>query len=336
MAALSKSGHAVSIASRLRLHLREPDETRQAALAIAATHAVETLAGGMSAMPPDLWFTYHDYHKAPDLLGPGLSRRFGIPYVIAEASHAPRRAAAWTTWFAAAEGAIRAADAHVCLTKRDRSGIAPLLRPGVRLVDLPPFLDVRGFPAPPAEPPAAPPVRLVTLAMMRSGDKLNSYRFLAQALATIADEPWTLDVVGDGPVRAAVEAAFTSVPAGKITWHGMLPAADVHDRLAKSHLYVWPGFGEAFGLGYLEAQAMGLPVVALDVAGVSSVVRDGQTGALVADATPLAFAAAVAGLVHDEGRRRHLGRRAAAFVREDRTLDGAARVLDDLVRTLVA
>ena len=31
---------------------------------------------------PDLWLTYHSYYKAPDLLGPGISRTLGIPYVI--------------------------------------------------------------------------------------------------------------------------------------------------------------------------------------------------------------------------------------------------------------
>ncbi len=30
----------------------------------------------------DLWLTYHSYYKAPDLLGPRLSRRWGIPYVV--------------------------------------------------------------------------------------------------------------------------------------------------------------------------------------------------------------------------------------------------------------
>src|SRR4051812_16028297 len=40
---------------------------------------------------PDLWFTYHPYYKAPDLLGPALSRRFAIPYVTAEASYSRRR-----------------------------------------------------------------------------------------------------------------------------------------------------------------------------------------------------------------------------------------------------
>ena len=46
---------------------------------------------------------------------------------------------------------------------------------------------------------------------------------------------------------------------------------------AEGALYAWPGFGEAYGLAYLEAQAAGLPVVAQDIDGVPGVVRNGET-----------------------------------------------------------
>ena len=45
-------------------------------------------------------------------------------------------------------------------------------------------------------------------------------------------------------------------------------------------LYAWPGYGEAYGLAYLEAQAAGLPVVAQDMDGVPGVVRNGETAIL--------------------------------------------------------
>ena len=40
---------------------------------------------------PDLWFTYHPYYKAPDLIGPELASAFAVPYVTAEASYSRRR-----------------------------------------------------------------------------------------------------------------------------------------------------------------------------------------------------------------------------------------------------
>ena len=44
------------------------------------------------AAAPELWFTYHLYHKAPDWLGPRIAGALGIPYVVAEASFAPKQA----------------------------------------------------------------------------------------------------------------------------------------------------------------------------------------------------------------------------------------------------
>jgi len=40
---------------------------------------------------PDLWFTYHSYYKAPDLLGPYVSRRTNMPYVIFQGVYASKR-----------------------------------------------------------------------------------------------------------------------------------------------------------------------------------------------------------------------------------------------------
>ena len=51
-------------------------------------------------------------------------------------------------------------------------------------------------------------LRLITVAMMRPGAKLASYRLLAAALARISLHDWELVVVGDGAARAEVEAAF--------------------------------------------------------------------------------------------------------------------------------
>ena len=48
--------------------------------------------------------------------------------------------------------------------------------------------------------------------------------------------------------------------------------------------------GEGFGLTVLEAQACGRPVVALGRGGALETVRHGETGILVDDSTPDAFA----------------------------------------------
>ena len=45
----------------------------------------------------DLWLTYHSYYKAPDLLGPAVSRKLNIPYVIFQGIYSTKRRRRWIT-----------------------------------------------------------------------------------------------------------------------------------------------------------------------------------------------------------------------------------------------
>jgi D-inositol-3-phosphate glycosyltransferase len=72
-----------------------------------------------------------------------------------------------------------------------------------------------------------------------------------------------------------------------------------------------PSRSESFGLVALEAAACGIPVVASDVGGLRSVVRDGVTGLLVPSRDHEAFARAVRGLLADPPRAIAMGTCAA-------------------------
>ena len=60
-----------------------------------------------------------------------------------------------------------------------------------------------------------------------------------------------------------------------------------------------PSRSESFGLVALEAAACGTPVVAASVGGLRSLVDDGETGFLVDDRDPAAYASLVAKLLGD-------------------------------------
>lgn len=82
---------------------------------------------------------------------------------------------------------------------------------------------------------------------------------------------------------------------------------DVINVLQSLDLFVLPTHQEALGTAFIEAAAMGLPVVATAVDGVPEVVADGETGLLVPPRDPSAVSAAICGLLADPGRRRVLG-----------------------------
>src|SRR4051812_7801784 len=186
-----RAGHEPFVVSRLRSFDGAGDARHQARIAARGQRTAERLLRRWRERPetaPELWFTYHLYYKAPDWLGPAASAALGIPYVAAEASYAGKRAAGpWADGHRAVERAVRRADAVVGLNSADRDGVLPLLRDPARWIALPPFLDAAAYPA--RDPRRADAPRLIVVAMMRHGDKLESYRLLAAALARLLDLP---------------------------------------------------------------------------------------------------------------------------------------------------
>lgn len=91
---------------------------------------------------------------------------------------------------------------------------------------------------------------------------------------------------------------------------------DVYAYLSAMDIYVQPSLNEAMGRTLLQAQHMGLPVVASRVCGIPDVVREGRTGMLVKPGSPERIAAAVAKLAREGALRAAMGRAAAAFTRE--------------------
>ncbi len=333
-ARLAALGHEVMTPSRLRLWIPDPARA-PAVLAEADADAARLLARWQAepAERPDLWLTYHVYHKAPDTLGPRLADAFGLPYAAIEASRALKRAIGpWAPCFALADRALARADAVAALHAEDAEGLAPVIPPA-RLLRLPPFRDTALFSAVRHRPsPPDAPVRLVTVAMMRDDVKLASYRLLAEALARLSDRAWTLTVIGDGPARATVAALF---PAGRTRFTGALPPERIADHLAEADLFVWPALSEAFGMALIEAQAAGVPVIAGRTGGVPEVVADEETGLLPPIGDAAAFAAAVAALMDDPARRARFSAAAARRAPVANGLAAAEAALARLIATAI-
>lgn len=319
--ALSVAGFTPEVASSLRT--RDPDGSRHPGLRAASLAEAERLIAAYRADPPALWFTYHVYYKAPDWIGPAVSRALGIPYVVAEGSRSPRRASGpHALGHAGAEAALDTADLILVMNPRDRPALEAARPGGQVLADLPPFLDPAEWP--PADPERAPgPLRLLTVAMMREGDKLASYRLLAEALPQLGGRPWTLDVAGDGPAAADVAALLTHF-GDRVRRHGAVAPKGLSALYGAADLLVWPAVNEAYGMALLEAQAHGCPVVAGGYGGVGDVVQDGVTGRVTPPGDAAALAAAIRELAAVPDRLAAMREAAFAFAREERSLDGAA------------
>ncbi len=353
MEALARGGHRVELASTFRSYDGDGDAERQGALreqglALGRRLAAQWLAGPAEARP-DLWFTYHAYYKAPDWPGPEASAALGIPYVIAEPSHAGKRAGgSWEIGHRGAAEAIRRANLLLCPIQDDTEGLIQVGAAPDRVETLPPFLDAEPFLAAARErsahrirlagvhrlDPAQPWIAIA--AMMRHGDKLASFKMLGSTLARLRDLPWRLVVAGDGPAHAEVEAALAAAIPERTVFAGAIPLGEIAALYAASDLCVWPAVNEAYGMELLEAQAAGLPVVACSVRGVPDVVMHARTGLLAPPADEAALADCVRALLLDPARRAGLGTAAAEFVAGERSVDSAAARLSALLERLRA
>nr|WP_325249343.1 glycosyltransferase family 4 protein [Amylibacter sp.] len=236
----------------------------------------------------DAWVTYHNYYKAPDLIGPRVCSALGIPYHLIESSRSPKRLnGPWSRFARLADAASDAAAVIFCFTGRDLPELENARPPRQKLVHLRPFLDRTDLPASGGRKGGK---TLLAVGMFRTGDKLASYQNLAAALARIKTPDWSLRIVGAGVAEPEIRALFAPFKS-QITFVGALDTDGVAAEMAGADVFVWPGVNEAFGMVFIEAQAAGLTVVAEDRVGLRDVV--GPQGHLTPPDDPVSFAAAI-------------------------------------------
>ena len=344
MSALQGTGSEVELAVEYRTWEGAGDIQRQKRLRDVGAKLGHRLIRRYMAHghPPDLWFTYHVYHKAPDWIGPVVSDALKIPYVIAEASYAPKQAQGpWRIGHAQCQSGIRRADAVISFNDRDLPCLRTIVSPSCRLLDLKPFLPLAQMDAAVnarlkiAEKWAIPPdvPWLVCVAMMRPGDKFASFMQLAETLKELVDQQWHLLIVGEGKTRSQVEQLFAPMHQ-RIKMLGLLDPDAVYEILKSSDVYVWPAVNEAYGMSLLEAHACGLPVVAAAVGGVARIVEHEQTGFLAAENDIAALAGYIRLLLSDSKLRKRMGMAAETKCRREHDAVHAVNILDDMIKRL--
>ena len=134
--------------------------------------------------------------------------------------------------------------------------------------------------------PAEGPVRGLCVAALQ---EKKGHAVLLDALAQGAGEldRLSLDLVGDGPLRAELEAQAAALClAGRVSFHGSLTESAVRELLRAADLFVLPsiiasdGQMEGIPVALMEALACGLPTVSTRLSGIPELIDDGRTGML--------------------------------------------------------
>lgn len=141
-----------------------------------------------------------------------------------------------------------------------------------------------------------------------------------------------LVLVGDGmPVLAQLHALVATLGLSSRV-HFLGRRDDIGNVLSAFDVFALPTHREALGTVFIEAAAMGVPVVGTDVGGVPETMQDGVTGLLVPPHNPEALAVALETLLANPALRRQMGDAGRALIRgyglftPERTADQVERV----------
>lgn len=127
-----------------------------------------------------------------------------------------------------------------------------------------------------------------------------------------------LDIIGDGPMRPALEAQARDF-GDSVTFHGWVPHAQLHALAGQAEVLAFPSIREFGGGAVLEAMALGLAPVVVDYAGPAELVTPATGIKVPLGRRPEIVAgtrAALEGLAADRARAAALGRAAHARVAE--------------------
>jgi glycosyltransferase involved in cell wall biosynthesis len=142
-----------------------------------------------------------------------------------------------------------------------------------------------------------------------------------------------LRIVGRGPEQARLEGLAR--PSGnQVRFLGWRSDAEVRELYQSAAAVLLPGI-EDFGMVPVEAQACGVPVVALGAGGACETVRHGTTGILAADDSVEAFATALEECLRTPFDRAVIRASAERFSRE-RFLRDFPAVVSDALRAQVS
>ncbi|MEO0556884.1 MAG: glycosyltransferase family 4 protein [Bacteroidota bacterium] len=179
-----------------------------------------------------------------------------------------------------------------------------------------------GVPTRPQRPPLASPPTVAFAGRLVSNKGVG---VLLEAFAQVARvlPDARLVIAGDGPEREALaQRSRQRELAGHVEWLGHLSRDDAETAFAPAWVQAVPStWEEPFGLVAAEGLMRGTAVVASALGGLTEIVTDGETGALVPPGDPDALATACLDILTDRDRAEAMGRA------------GRARALDRFTET---
>ncbi|MTH65247.1 glycosyltransferase family 4 protein [Paracoccus shanxieyensis] len=289
-----------------------------------------------ASLPRDRWRVWHARRNTEMALGLILRHVLRRRYRLLFTSAAQRRHTGFTRWL------VRRQDALIATSPQAASYLerpATVILHGVDLdvfhpaPDRAALRDRLGF-APEdivigcfGRVRAQKGVDLLVQAALRLFPDRPRARLIFSGRVTPDNQAFTDDL------KARIAAAGLS---DRIRFLGEVPWEQVVQNYQALDLFAAPARWEGFGLTPLEAAACGVPTVAARVGAYEALIRDGETGSLVAREDVDALTTALAHWLDDDAARTAAGQAARAHVATHHAIEAEARAIVGVYRKLLA
>jgi len=231
---------------------------------------------------------------------------------------------------------FRLADCVVCNSLAAADRLAREGLPNAKLIAIPNGLPPEAFQETmPALPPEAGVMRIGMIARMN--ERAKNHALFLHAAASVARRFPLVEfvLVGDGPFRKEWEELAQQLGIGPRT-RFLGERYDIPAVLAALDVVVSASRTESLSNAILEAMAAGRPVVATNVGGNPELVRDRETGLLIAPEDEGALANALETVLVSPELAREWGETAQRIAQANYTLDHARERFEELYMDLLA
>lgn len=165
------------------------------------------------------------------------------------------------------------------------------------------------------------PIGKIVLGTVGRLSKEKGHEYLISAIKDIDNV--ILLIVGNGPLETKLTGLAIKLKIeDKVVFAGFKP--NIYDYISMMDIFVLPSLTEGLPLALLEAMASKKPVIASEVGGIPTVIKDGETGVFIKPKDTVSLKEAIIRLIRDRGLAGKIGFNAKEFVERNFSLEKMA------------